>query len=179
MYNPTIIIHTLYERYIGWKFIPIAIHATMASTPIIVAAPIGTLRLYTRKPKIIAITINKSETIATEAFVSLTASLTAAPAALVVPNVPATIDANAATTRIRVRYAKIIKSLFALFPILTEIISPIDWPLWRSDANNAPKSCTPPKKMPPINTHKTTGTQPKIAAPIGPVIGPAPAIDEK
>ena len=75
----------------------------MASTPIIVATPIGTLRLYTRKPNIIAITIKRRETIATEALVSLTASLTAAPAALVVPKVPATIDANAATTRMRVR----------------------------------------------------------------------------
>ena len=71
------------------------------------------------------------------------------------------------------------KSLLALLPIFTEIISPIDCPLWRSDANRAPKSCTPPKKIPPTKTQRTTGTQPKIAAPIGPVIGPAPAIDEK
>ena len=45
------------------------------------------------------------------------------------PKVVATIDANAATTRIRVRYANIIKSLFALLLIFTEMISPIDCPL--------------------------------------------------
>ena len=59
------------------------------------------------------------------------------------------------------------------------ITSPIDCPLLRMDANSAPKSCTAPKKMPPINTHKNTGTHPNTAAWIGPFIGPAPAIDEK
>ena len=37
-------------------------------------------------------------------------------------------------------------------------------PLWRIDANSAPKSCMAPKKMPPIRTHSTTGTQPNTAA---------------
>ena len=63
--------------------------------------------------------------------------------------------------------------------MVEEMISPMDWPLWRIDANSAPKSCTPPKKIPPIRTHKRTGTQPKTAAWIGPLMGPAPAIDEK
>ena len=53
------------------------------------------------------------------------------------------------------------------------------WPLWRIEANRAPKSCMAPKKMPPMSTHSSTGTQPKTAAWIGPLMGPAPAIDEK
>ena len=63
--------------------------------------------------------------------------------------------------------------------MFTSIISPMDCPLWRMEATSAPKSWTPPKKMPPINTHRATGTQPKMEAAIGPVIGPAPAMEEK
>lgn len=37
----------------------------------------------------------------------------------------------------------------------------------------------PPKKMPPTSTHRVTGSQPNMAAPMGPVIGPAPAMEEK
>ena len=70
-------------------------------------------------------------------------------------------------------------SLFARLLIFAEIISPIDIPLLRTDAKSAPKSCTPPKKIPPIRIQSVTGSHPNIAAPIGPVIGPAPAIDEK
>ena len=47
----------------------------------------------------------------------------------VAPNVEATIDAKAATTRINVKYAKMINNLFARLLILAEIISPIDCPL--------------------------------------------------
>jgi hypothetical protein len=45
------------------------------------------------------------------------------------PNVDATMDANAATTRSSVRYAKIRNSLFARRLIFAEMISPTDWPL--------------------------------------------------
>ena len=47
------------------------------------------------------------------------------------------------------------------------------------DANKDPKSCRPPKKIPPIIHHRNTGTHPKMEAWIGPLIGPAPAIEEK
>ena len=42
--------------------------------------------------------------------------------------VPAQISVNAATTRIRVKYAKKLKSFFPVSPIFTLIISPIDFP---------------------------------------------------
>ena len=87
--------------------------------------------------------------------------------------------AKAATTRIRVRYEKMIKRRFARRDMLAEITSPMDCPLCRIEANNAPKSWTPPKNTPPTRIHRVTGSQPNMAAPIGPVIGPAPAIDEK
>ena len=47
--------------------------------------------------------MNSRETIATDALVAIAASATASPAAFVVPKVPATIEAKAATTRISVR----------------------------------------------------------------------------
>ena len=75
----------------------------IATTPSIVETPIGALRRYTRKPKAIATTMKSNDTIATEAFVATTASPKASPLAFVVPNVPATIEAKAATTRISVR----------------------------------------------------------------------------
>ena len=57
--------------------------------------------------------------------------------------------------------------------------SPMVLPSWRMEANSAEKSCTPPKKMPPMTIHSSTGIQPKKAALIGPVIGPAPAMEAK
>ena len=63
--------------------------------------------------------------------------------------------------------------------MLVEMISPMDLPSWRTEANRAPKSWTPPKKMPPIRIHSVQASHPKPAAPMGPVMGPAPAMDEK
>ena len=54
----------------------------------------------------------------------------------------------------------------------------MDLPSFFTLAYKAPKSVTAPKKIPPISTHKSTGTQPNTAAWIAPVTGPAPAIDE-
>ena len=93
--------------------------------------------------------------------------------------VPATTLTKDAITRISTSSAKIVKSFWALFPMESRMISPTDFPLWRRDANREPKSCRPPKKIPPMMHHKNTGTQPKTAAWIGPLMGPAPAIDEK
>ena len=88
----------------------------------------------------------------------------ATPAAFVFPNVEATMDANAATTNSSVNHANVRNSRFAFCPIVSRMTSPMDWPRLRMDANSAPKSCTPPKKMPPTTTQRSTGTQPKIAA---------------
>ena len=54
--------------------------------------------------------------------------------------VPAQISVNAATTRIRVKYAKKLKSFFPVSPIFTLIISPIDFPSCLTEANSAPQS---------------------------------------
>ena len=93
--------------------------------------------------------------------------------------VPATTLTNEATTKSKTKIANSVKSLPAIGPIDCLIISPTDFPLLRIDAKSEPKSCKPPKKIPPITHHSETGNQPKTEAIIGPLIGPAPAIDEK
>ena len=50
-------------------------------------------------------------------------------------------------------------------------------PLFLTDAYIEAKSCTAPKNTPPIRIQSNTGSHPKTAAWIGPLIGPAPAID--
>ena len=115
--------------------------------------------------------INRIEIIAVDSLAARVAPVTASPLAVVLPKVLATIELKAATTRIRVRYPKVKNSFLAALPIELSMISPIDCPLFLREANRAPKSCTPPKKIPPIKTHKRTGTQPKTAAWIGPFIG--------
>ena len=44
MYRPTIHIQVLVDRYRGWKFMPMAMMATMASTPMTEATPMGAFR---------------------------------------------------------------------------------------------------------------------------------------
>ena len=96
-----------------------------------------------------------------------------------VRKVPATMLTKEAITRINTRSAKMMKSFFALDPMESSMISPTDLPSCLIDANKDPKSCRPPKKIPPIIHHRNTGTHPKMEAWIGPLIGPAPAIEEK
>ena len=120
--------------------------------------------LYTENPNPIASTMKRSDDVA--------ASGTAT-------KVLDTILANAAITRTRVSQANIEKSFLPFSPIFSPITSPSDLPPYLTDANNEPMSWTPPKKMEPITIHRNTGTHPKMAAAIGPTIGPAPAIDEK
>ena len=57
-----------------------------------------------------------------------------------VKNVPATTFTKDAMTRISTSKAKIMKSRFAVFPIVSLMISPRDFPSWRIDANSEPKS---------------------------------------
>ena len=108
-------------------------------------------------------------------FARFTASLAAALTA----NVLATMDAKAATTSTSVRYAKMQNRRLAVASMFSAMTTAMVCPLWRSDANSEPKSCTAPMKMPPISTHRSTGTQPNTAAWMGPLMGPAPAMDEK
>ena len=91
----------------------------------------------------------------------------------------ATMEAKAATTKMSVRYAKMQNSFLAVSSMFWAITVASVCPLWRMEANSAPKSCIAPKKMPPRSTHRSTGTQPKMAAWMGPLMGPAPAMDEK
>ena len=73
--------------------------------------------------------MNSNEIIATDADVADLAISIAPLSSYTAPNVVATIEANAATTKISVKYEKMMKSLFALLLIFAEIISPIDCPL--------------------------------------------------
>ena len=53
----------------------------------------------------------------------------------------------------------------------------MDLPSFLTLAYSAPKSVTAPKKMPPRMIQSSTGSQPKAAAWMAPVTGPAPAIE--
>ena len=70
------------------------------------------------------------------------------------------------------------KSFLPVFPIYFSISIPMDFPSFLTDAYSAPKSCTAPKNNPPMISHNKTGTHPNTDARIGPVTGPAPAMDE-
>ena len=65
-----------------------------------------------------------------------------------------------------------------VLPMYFSMIIPIDFPSFLTEAYSAPKSCTAPKNKPPISSHNNTGTQPNTDARIGPVTGPAPAMEE-
>ena len=128
--------------------------------------------------------MNSTEIMAVRMFAILAASTAAALAGSPdgtgdTAKVLATIEAKAATTKISVRYAKMQNSFLAVPSIFCAMTVASVCPLWRIEANSAPKSCVAPKKMPPMSTHKSTGTQPKMAAWMGPLMGPAPAMDEK
>ena len=89
------------------------------------------------------------------------------------------MEAKAATTKTSVRKEKMQNSFLASGSMFFSMTAASVWPLLRREANRAPKSCMAPKKIPPMRTHSSTGTQPKMAAWMGPLMGPAPAIEEK
>ena len=91
--------------------------------------------------------------------------------------VPATTSANAATTRIQNSQQNKRNNFFPSFPIYASMIYPMVRPLFFTDAYMDAKSCTAPKNTPPMRIQSRTGSQPKIAAWIGPLMGPAPAMD--
>ncbi len=170
-------IHVVFVRYTG-NISPAAIQPPSRITPrTVLTTRFKFVRLM--NPKQTASGMNSMEAVATEPLAGIltifpVASSTADPA-----NVPATISANAATTSTSTSQANMVKHIFVFRPMFSSMTSPRDCPLWRTDANNAEKSCTAPKNIPPMRIHNSTGTQPKTAAWIGPLIGPAPAIDEK
>jgi len=94
---PIIASQVFIERYIG-AFRPIIMIVTMAAMPTMVATHTGALRRYTKKPKTMAIRINKTEIVAAIPLVLSLSPLAAKPL-----KVPATMEANAATTKRRVR----------------------------------------------------------------------------
>ena len=116
------------------------------------------------KPKIIAKKMNNIDEV---------------PADGVEINALAVVFRKAAITNINVSQANKANNLFPVFPILISIISPILLPSCLTEAIREPKSWTPPKKIEPTIIHKATGSHPKILAPIGPKMGPAPAMEEK
>ena len=67
------IIHAVLLRYSGCQFKPITIQTTIAATPITVETASPAFRRYTRKPKAIAMMINRIEIIAVVAFAALAA----------------------------------------------------------------------------------------------------------
>ena len=62
-------------------------------------------------------------------------------------------------------------------PMYSSMIRPSPLPLLRTEANREEKSCTAPKNMLPMMIQTSTGPQPNMAAIIGPLIGPAPAME--
>ena len=93
-------------------------------------------------------------------------------------NVPATISVNAAITRSVNNQQNNMNNLRPVLPIYFSMIIPMDFPSFFTDAYKAPKSCTAPKNNPPMSNQSNTGTHPNTDAKIGPVTGPAPAIEE-
>ena len=148
---------------------------TMMTMAEMMFSAVGMLRPRVARPYTTATPMNSTEIMA----VCWLARLVASVAAAETTNVFATMDANAATTSSRVRYAKMQNSFLAVSSMFSATTVASVWPLWRMDANSEPKSCMAPKKMPPMSTHKSTGTQPNTAAWMGPLMGPAPAMDEK
>ena len=96
-------IHVFVERYSGWKFIPIAIITTIATIPRTVERPMDIFLRYTQNPNTMAIKINNSDTMATEALDALAAISRTPASSYFAPKVEATIDAKAATTKSSVR----------------------------------------------------------------------------
>ena len=100
------------------------------------------------------------------------------PSTPVPTNVPATISVNAAITNKVNNQQNNMKSFRPVLPMYFSMIIPMDLPSFFTDAYKAPKSCTAPKKSPPMMSQSNTGTHPKTDARIGPVTGPAPAMEE-
>ena len=93
-------------------------------------------------------------------------------------NVEDVMEVNAAITSNENSQQNNVKNLRPFLPMYFSMIKPMDLPSFFTEAYKAEKSCTAPKKIPPINSQRSAGTQPNTAARIGPCTGPAPAMDE-
>ncbi len=85
---------------------------------------------------------------------------------------------NAAMTSSENTQQKIRNRRLPVLPMYCSIIRPMDLPSLLTDAYREPKSCTAPKNTPPTRIHSRAGSQPNMAAMMGPVTGPAPAMVE-
>ena len=130
---------------------------------------------FCSRPKIIAKTMKSSEMVPAAPLDC--AASTTAPSAPKALKVPATISAKAAMTSRVNSQQKSKKSLRPSLPMYFSISRPIDLPSFLTLAYSAPKSVTAPKKMPPRMIQSRTGSQPKAAAWMAPVTGPAPAME--
>ena len=126
------------------------------------------------RPKITATRINNMEM---DAALPL-AYATPASSSPVPTKVPATISVKAAITNRVNSQQNSMNNFLPVLPMYFSMIIPIDFPSFFTEAYRAPKSCTAPKNKPPIRSHRSTGTHPNTDARMGPVTGPAPAIEE-
>ncbi len=76
-------------------------------------------------------------------------------------NAPAMTTPNTALTISKTRKMTTMNSARVRLPMTSSDNAPMDLPLCRALAHKAPKSCTPAKKIVPIVTHRTAGTQPQ------------------
>ena len=94
-------------------------------------------------------------------------------------NKPEMAVANTAFTINRTKKITIINSDCERRPTTSPVKAPIERARLRFEAQIAPASCTPAKKIVPKITHKNAGTQPQMTAIAGPIIGAAPATEVK
>ena len=74
---------------------------------------------------------------------------------------PAITTPNTALTISSTRKMTTMNSARVRLPMTSSDSAPMDLPLWRALAHSAPKSWTPAKKIVPIVTQSTAGTQPQ------------------
>jgi len=90
------------------------------------------------------------------------------------------VRANTATTKINATQTNIRKIIPALREINFSDIVPMDLPSSLTEARRERKSWTPPMKIEPNIAQSIAGNGPHhMNANIGPIMGPAPAIEEK
>ncbi len=129
---------------------------------------------WVTKPNTSDATIKRIDAVALDPFAAILLLSGAKPS-----KAEATMSIKEAIKKNIVNSAKIKNSCFPYFPTFFSVMATRDLPLLRTEANKEEKSCAAPKKMPPSTIHSTTGIQPKMAACTGPLMGLAPAIDEK
>ena len=136
-----------------------AMAPTNSAMATMVFAQVGNLVNLRNIPSATANTMNKIEVVATAPSATTFAPLASKPLKVV-----ATTSAKAAITRMEKSHVKSKNRRFPSLPMYFSIMTPMDLPLFRTEAYIAEKSCTAPKNTPPIKIHNNTGTHPKMAA---------------